>query len=360
MLLRIPNYLFVALILFTSCGKKDPAPTRTFRMGFQNSAPRYDDLNLIKSALRMWVEPGDVADAAMITREVPWANLLAGQSAGAFVNDNYKGLVDYYRQHNLELWVYIDPENGLNRSSDSQPLAAAGKSIADDDAQKIYREFVIAMDSILKPEHIGLALETNLIRLLAPSSIYNGVKKAANDAANDLKARQTKATLSVSIQADVAWGSLQGTFQYIGIAQDLSDFSFANEFGISSYPYFAYPDPKDIPPDYYSKIRDDISKPVFVSEGGWSSQTIAGPNNNQLQGSEQKQSDYILKQSDMLNAANATAVFSLTFTDIDLSAVPAGVDPSIGYFAYLGVVDKDLKSKKAFESWKKVFARSRQ
>lgn len=322
-------------------------------MGFQNSAPRYDDFDMVIKTLQMWVDPGDVA---MITTEVPWTELLAGQPAADYVNTNYKGLVDYYRQHNLRLWVYIDPENGLNRSSDSQTLAAAGKSIADDDAQKIYRKFVIAMDSILKPEHIGLALETNLIRLSAPSAIYNGVKKAANDAAQDLKTRNTQASLSVSVQADVAWGSLQGTFQYTGIAQDLSDFSFVTELGISSYPYFAYEDPKDLPADYYDRIQNDASMPVFVSEGGWTSQGITGPNNNQLQGSEQIQSDYILKQADMLNRADATALFSLTFTDIDLTTVPSGVDPTVKYFAYLGVVDKDLNPKQSFDAWKKIFS----
>lgn len=157
---RLGKILLVAglAVLSTTCrDKDDPAPGRTFRMGFQASAPRYDDFDLLVKTIRMWAEPGDA-------------------------------------------------------------------------------------------DHLGLALETNLIRAASPATIYNGVKKAM------------------------------------------------------------------------------------------------------------KQSAYILKQSEMLNEAKAIGLFSLTFTDIDLTALPDGVDPSIQYFAYLGVVDKDLNAKPAFESWKKIFA----
>ena len=86
--------------------------------------------------------------------------------------NNYKGLVEYYRSKGLKLWVYVDPQNGLDRASDARELVAAGKSIADADMQNIYRRFVVVMDSVLSPEHLGLALETNLIRAAASPAIY--------------------------------------------------------------------------------------------------------------------------------------------------------------------------------------------
>lgn len=340
-----------------SCNKDEPAPTRTFRMGFQNSAPRFDDFNLFVKALQMWVDPGNVADAAMITTEVPWKELLGGQSAVKYVVDNYAGLAAYYRQHNLKLWVYVDPGNGLNRSSDAQALVDAGKSIADDETQTIYNRFVIVMDSVLKPEHLGLALEVNMIRIASPPSIYSAIRKAANDVASKLKLRNSKALLSVSVQADVSWGSITGTYQYTDIQQELSDFGFIEELGISSYPYFGYTSPADIPHDYYSKIADEAGMPVFVSEGGWPSQSFAGPNNAQIVSSESRQAEYFSKQAELLTHARAIGLFSLTFTDIDVSAIPPGVDPTIQYFTYLGVVDKDLKEKEAFEKWRELFAR---
>ena len=349
-------FIIIMISAFPGCKDNDPTPTRTFRMGFQNSAPRFDDFDLILQTLKMWVDPGDIADAAMITTEVPWTELLAGQTAVDYVVNNYKGLVDYYRQHDLKLWVYVDPANGLNRTSDAQALVTAGKSIANEDMQAIYRRFVIVMDSVLKPDHLGLALETNLIRVASPSTLYMGIRKAATDVAGELKLRNSKAILSISVQADLVWGGPSQSMGYTSIADDLEHFPFVQEMGISSYPYFEYSDPKDIPHDYYSAIALEAKMPVFVSEGGWSSQTVTGPDNIQIAGSATNQADYILKQAHMLNEAKAIAMFSLTFTDIDPAAIPPGVEPTIQYFTSLGVVDKDLQPKPALEKWKEIFA----
>jgi hypothetical protein len=341
--------------LTSSCKKDDAVPaTRSYRMGYQNSAPRYDDFNLIIQSLQLW---STRADAAMITTEVPWDSLYAGQSIQRYVLNNYSGLVDYYRTNNFKLWVYIDPANGLNRSADANALVARGKSIAQDDVQKLYRRFVVVMDSMLKPDHLGLALETNLIRVASSSAIYNGVKKAANDAVADVRAVDPTVKLSVSVQADVAWGNLNGNGNYVGIDQDLTDFPFLQELGISSYPYFNLSKPEDLPIDYYAKLVTGKSLPVFVSEGGWTSQTFTGPNQKIITGSATLQQDYITRQSQLLDQAKAIAVFQLTFTDIDLDHLPNNVDPTIKYFAFLGLVDINLQPKPSLTTWDNVFKR---
>jgi hypothetical protein len=354
---RFSGLLLMALLsLSFSCKKDDTAPaTRSYRMGFQNSAPRYDDFNLIIQSLQLW---STRADAAMITTEVPWDSLYAGHSIQHYVLNNYSGLVDYYRTNNFKLWVYVDPANGLNRASDANALVAMRKSIAQDDVQKLYRRFVVVMDSMLKPDHLGLALETNLIRAASSPSIYNGVKKAANDAAADVRTINATVKLSVSVQADVAWGNLNGNGNYVGIDQDLADFSFVQELGISSYPYFSLSKPEDLPTDYYAKLVAGKSLALFVSEGGWTSQTFTGPNQATITGSTALQQAYITRQSQLLDQAKAIAVFQLTFTDIDLDHLPAGADPTIKYFAYLGLVDISLQLKPSLMTWDAIFKRT--
>jgi hypothetical protein len=352
---RFSGFLLMGLLGLISCKKDDAVPaTRSYRMGFQNSAPRYDDFNLIIQSLQLW---STRADAAMITTEVPWDSLYAGHSIPHYVLNNYSGLVDYYRINNFKLWVYIDPANGLNRASDANALVAMGKSIAQDDVQKLYRRFVVVMDSMLKPDHLGLALETNLIRAASSASIYNGVKKAANDAVADVRAIDPTVKLSVSVQADVAWGGLNGNGSYIGINQDFADFPFVQELGISSYPYFDIAKPEDLPIDYYAKLVAGKTLPVFVSEGGWTSQTFTGPNQEVITGSTALQQAYIVRQSQLLDHAKAVAVFQLTFTDIDLDHLPTNTDPTIKYFAYLGLVDVNLQPKPSLSEWDNIFKR---
>jgi hypothetical protein len=91
----------------------------------------------------------------------------------------------------------------LDRTTDAVDLQQANKSIADADMQLLYKKFVLAMDSVLNPEHLGLALETNLIRDAAPAAIYTGVKTAANAAAA-VRARNATVPLSISVQVDHA------------------------------------------------------------------------------------------------------------------------------------------------------------
>jgi hypothetical protein len=310
---------------------------RSYRMGFATSAPR-PVLNLVVESLDLWTQH---ADAAIISTEVPWDSLISGENPVTYVTDNYAQLVGIYRSKNMKLWVYIDPENGLNRASDSYPLVSLGESIAQPAAQQVYRRFVVVMDSLLRPDHLGLALETNLVRLAAPDSIYEGVKAAVNGAAADVRGVDKAVPLGVSVQAEVAWGKLGGT-SYPGVAQDFTDFPFLQELGISSYPYLGgFASPSAIPLNYYSQLGAGHSIPLFVSEGGWSS-AYGGPI---------VQAAYIDRQGQLLAQAQAIGVFQLTFTDLDLSGWGSVDSAGLYPFAFLGVVDSSFNPKPALAAW---------
>jgi hypothetical protein len=339
--------LIILLLVCNACHKDDVKPaTRTYRMGFQNSAPHQTFEEAIQS-LNMWTLR---ADAAIIAADVPWDSLFSGVTSEEFVLENYKGLVDFYRSKNLALWVYIEPANGLDRSAEAKPLVDKGKSMTEAEVQDLYRRFTFVMDSILNPEHLGLVLETNLIRDLAPQLTYEAIKKAANDAAIEIRAYDSDVKLSVSVQVDWAWGRLSDNAQpYKGIAQDFIDFPFIEELGLSSYPYFGFSDPQDIPIDYYSKLVEGKDMPIVISEGGWSSETVGS-----YEGTLQKQYDYFTRQRQLLDNAKAIALFQLTFTDIDVSSFP-GTPANLALFAHLGLVDINLDAKPALEKWDELF-----
>ncbi len=348
--MRLLIYLLTILFV-ASCSDDAPPSHRTYKMGFQNSAPRFDDFDLFIQSLQMWTQR---ADAAMITTEPPWEELLDGQDPVTYVVDNYKGLVDYYRSLGFELWVYIDPQNGLDRTSDAQELVAAGRSIAEPEIQALYQRFVVVMDSVLNPEHLGLALETNLIRDAAPAVIYNGVKQAAQDAAAQLTSLDPDVKLSISVQVDYAWGKLGGE-TYLGVSQDFTDFPFIEELGLSSYPYLGWDSPNELPANYYSKLVEGRDIPVFVAEGGWTSESIRiAP--FVINSSPEKQRDYINRHHQLLNTVKATGYFQLVFTDLDLAALPPEVNDNIRFFAFLGLVDEELDPKPALAAWDKLYA----
>jgi hypothetical protein len=316
-------------------------------MGFSAIPPRMNQAEAL-TVLDLWTPR---ADAAIMHISPPWAALLSGTSATTAVNANELPLATYYRAKNLQIVVMVDVTDGLNRASEAPELVKLGRSISEPAVQQVYRQFVLALSSIVRPDYLGLAAETNLIRIAAPASLYAALKQMVNAAASDLQFTGSSATRYVSVQVDVAWGRLLQNNVYQGIEQDFADFPFIRALGLSSYPYFGFADPDEIPLDYYSRLPNGRSLPLMVVEGGWASTTV-GTTVSSLE----EQARFIRRHAKMLDSAKASAVFQLTFTDLDVASwnLPSG--SILPLFASLGMVDVNLQPKPALAVWDSLFA----
>ena len=330
---------------------RDPALTRSYRMGFSAIPPTTNQATAVAS-LDMW---STRADAAIMHVDVQWAAMLAGNSAATAARANALDLANYYRAHNLPIVLMLDVTNGLARNQEAPELVAAGRSITEQAIQQLYRDYVVAIVDVVRPTYIGLAAETNLIRAAAPRAVYDAVVRMTNAAAGDLRARGVTTPLYVSVQVETAWGRLAGGGPggYVGIEDDLRDFPFIAALGLSSYPYLAgFTTPEDIPTDYYSRIPGARSLPLMVVEGGWTSGSVGT-----LQSSPQMQARYIHRQSELLDAAKGVALFQLTFTDLDIASIPQPPGSILPLFAALGMVDTQLKPKPALAVWDSLYTR---
>ena len=330
-------------------------PTRSYFMGFSVVPPR-PDLKLAVRSLDIWTKH---ADAAIMHMDVPWALMLAGTSAEDALRKDGVDLEKYYRSKHLKLVVTIDVTNGLARESEAAALVAAQRSITEPEIQRLYRNFVRAVVEMVRPDYLGLAAETNLIRLAAPRPVYDAVVRMTNDAAADVRRLRSASALPLyaSIQVETAWGRLtrQGSGGFIGIAEDLRDFPFNNVLALSSYPYLGgFKDPGDMPLDYYTRLRGGRALPEMVVEGGWPSASVRGV----FSSSPEIQARYIARQTELLDNANAIGVFQLSFTDLDVGSFPKPVPAILPLFATLGLVDTDLKPKPSLPTWDRVFARA--
>jgi hypothetical protein len=332
-------------------GPTGAAPTRTYRMGFASFPPR-PDLALLVQTVQTWAQR---ADAGLILSEPPWDSLIAGVSPETLVRRNELGLAEFYRALGLRVVCSIDPTNGLDRSSDSAPLVAAGRSLTEPAIQQLYRDYAVAMDTLVRPDYLSVASETNLIRAIAPPALYSAVVQNAADAAAAVRAADPSVQLYTTVQVEVAWGRLvpAGTFQ--GIAQDRADFPFIQALGISSYPYLGgWGDPDNLPPDYYTRLVQGSPIPVLMIEGGWSSDTVLS-----VPCTPDHQRRYIEKHAQLLDAVQAVAWFQITFTDLDVAAYQVQYG-DLTPFAYLGLVDVNLMPKPALAPWDAIFRRQRQ
>jgi len=322
-------------------------PARTFRMGFSAFPPRPTNEAAL-ATIDVWSRR---ADAAIIHNSVPYQALLSGTNAATYVNTVDLPLANIYKAKGLQLAITVDVTDGLNRAAEDPALVALKRSIAEPAVQLAYRQYVQALVSAIRPEYLGLAAETNLIRGQAPAAVYSAMVQMTNAAASDVKALGGKQpVLYASVQADFAWGPPPAAYK--GVEQDFRDFPFVQAIAISSYPYFVYPDPDQIPLDYYTRLAAGRTLPILVVEGGWTSASVG-----QIQSSAAKQARYVRRHEKLLDSAKAVAVFQLTFTDLDLSSLQVPPGSNLPLFASLGFVDANLSPKAVLATHDSVFMR---
>jgi len=343
--------MLLGVVLLAGCGSDSSGPggaERSFRMGFSALPPRADTAAVLPTLTLA----AQHSDAGLIQLSIPWQTLLEGVAAAVEVRIVRLPLVSYYRGSGKPITVALDVTDGLDRAREDPALVAAGRSITEPAIQALYRDYVNAVDTILHPEYLSLAAETNLVRLAAPPPVYAALVTMTGAAAAELRAHATTARLLVSVQVETAWGGLQGGTGFVGIAQDRADFPFIDALGLSSYPWLGgYQVPEDIPLDYYTRLVAEDPIPALVLEGGWPS-VPAGP----VSSTPDLQSRYIRRHAAILEAAGAAAVFQITFTDLDLSATPPPPGSVLPLFAHLGLVDSALGPKPALSVWDSLLA----
>ncbi len=351
----------LAALLAPGCSKSPSAPpasgpARSWAMGFAGIPPVPDEAVAI-ATIDLWSRR---ADTAIQHASVPWDSLLAGMPADTIVRRLELPLMRYYRLgKGLKIVYEIDPTNGLNRGAEDPALVRLGRSISEPQVQAAYRAWAAAIDTIVHPDWLGLACETNLVRLAAPPSLYAALGTLARSTAESLSAMHSRRpslprpVLYSSVQVETAWGRLGGGGAYVGIATDLADFPFSQVLGLSSYPYLGgFAEPEEIPLDYFSRIATDAARPVMVVEGGWPTQSYAT-----YVTSAAEQARWVRRQAQLLDAARAIGWYGLEFADLALSQWPGTVDPSLRLFASIGFVDSALTPKPSLATWDSLFAR---
>jgi hypothetical protein len=325
-----------------------PTATRTFRLGFSALPPRLDTLTLLHG-VDLW---STRAELAIIHEELPWTDLLAGMTADAILDRDKVQLVQYFRSKGLLLVFMGDLDDGLSRGEEAPQLRALSRSITEPAVQQVYRDYMAAVVRKLSPEYLGLAAETNLIRLAAPPSLYAAVVQAANACAADLQALNVTAPLMVSVQVETAWGLLGGGGAFAGVDIDFADFPFVQWLGLSSYPYFAFAQPEDIPADYYSRLFIGHVVPAMVLEGGWTSASVGA-----ITSSPDLQARYVTRHAQLLDSIAARGYVQLEFADIDLASLPPPVPANLPLFVDIGLTDSNFAAKPALAAWDALFAR---
>ena len=344
--------LLAAVALACSAGTAPHrGPPRTFRLGFSATPPR-PTTEAVLQTIDAWRPHADVA---LITQTVPWRALLSGTDAPLLVRRDLAGLAALYRRRDLPVIVQLDVTDGLAREREAPELVALGRSIAEPEVQQRYREYLLAVDSILHPDYLGLAMETNLVRTIAPSRVYDAMRTMVAAGAAALSAQGSPARRFVSVQVETAWGRLPAGGSFVGVAEDRADFPFVQALGLSSYPFLGgFSEPEEVPIDYYERLARSggPALPLLVVEGGWSSTSVPG-----VISSPDRQARWIRRQMALADRAALVAVTQITYTDLDAASYQVPTSSILPLFARLGLVNMSFEPKPALAEWDRALRR---
>jgi hypothetical protein len=124
--------------------------------------------------------------------------------------------------------------------------------------------------------------------------------------------------------------------------------------GLSSYPYFVFGQPEDMPNDYYSRLLVGRTLPAMVVEGGWTS-AAAGT----IASTPEKQARYITRHAQLLDSVSARGLVQLVYADLDLATFPPPIPPNLPLFVNIGLTDSNFADKPALPAWDALHARQR-
>ena len=329
-------------------GPPPPPPplTRSFAMGWAPTPPRLDEAVLfavIDSLIR-------VAEFTIIQQPVPWPELLAGQPMADLIEER-GGLVDFLRAKGLSIVFLVDPLDGLDRRKEDPELLAAGRSILEPEIRAMHDEWVRRIAARVRPVYLGLASEINTLAARGDAALYAQILDMINTLAPEVRQISPSTEVFVSFQVDEANGALgDPLIDHFALIDDFD----IDALGLSSYPVFAFDRPADVPGDYLARFDAATDLPLIMVEGGWSSADTP-----LTRGTPQEQVDYFRRYEELLDGIRAELWVLLTFADLDIASfgLPPARSATLSNFAFMGIVDADLRRKPSYAEWVRIFQR---
>ncbi len=325
---------------------------RSWKMGFSRVPPRHEAADQLACLDKMRGR----CEFVVLQEQLPWTELLAGVSPQALVDHEIMPLVNAARSRGFDVVFLMETGDGSSRGEEPPALRALGRSLGEKSVQALFVEMARAIARTVRPSVLGLATESNAVRLLGTPAYYGAVIAAASAAAAAVKRDGYAGELMVSIQVEVAHGRMPGQPAFIGTAGDLRDFPFVEVFGFSSYPHYAFALPEEIPADYYSRLLPAGGPKMIVVEGGW-------PTAGSLYGrttSVALQQRYLRKQATLLDSVSARGVAQLLIADLDLALWTADAAQGLATFASLGLMGSRYQAKTSLKVWDNLYARKLQ
>jgi hypothetical protein len=311
----------------------------------------------IESVLNHFEALGEHADFILIQPNVPWEDFVDGIEGESQSREDIRNQVVLAEMNSLDWEFVIDPLNGLNRREFSRLPDGWEASFSNPDIRRAFTNFTLWCLREFNPRYLGLASEINTYMDAYPEDVEHYLS-LYREVYSRVKAEAPDTQVFVTFQ----WDDLNNMFAQAAEGRQRFDTNWEQVeafepeldiWAISTYPYFVF-NGEPIPDDYYSPLLERTTKPLAVSEGGFSSRSF-GP----IVSSEEAQVDYLnaidVQIGERLSFWVYLILSDLNMDSIEKAMMANGMDEqdidTLRMFATIGLRESGGTPKPALAVW---------
>ncbi|MDP3954989.1 MAG: type II secretion system protein [bacterium] len=313
----------------------------------------YFPLNSIYNSPLAWSKAKDVAHVAFIQRH--WRESLNSSNQNFY--DALAQEVSEAKNNGLKIYLAFEVLSP-DRSSLELPAGLVG-DFSTPVVQNAYINMVSSVAAAYKPDYFILNVEINSYKSYQPAdysaykALYNSAYDAVKSASNNTKIAVSLAYIDVDGINCIDGGDKTIFNNYIADFQTKMDI-----LAVSTYP-LCYFDPAVIPENFLDELASFSSKPLFIAETGWMSESFTIPPSFTFPSSPQLQADFVNRLKTMADYAinqgkNIDAINYVAIVDMETSICDAiiAINPAMGWYCTLALIDKNGTEKTAFQRMK--------
>ncbi len=205
----------------------------------------------------------DVKDTFRLANELGNHVILISEWDSDMDPNNIKIVRDFTHAQGMKFHLHISPISLDNQRQDPAiPKRAGGDSFGNASVRTAFIAHALSMAE-LKPDVLALGTEVDL--LAKNTKEFDQYVSLAKETYDAVKKKYPSQTITISFQ----WDNLRKAdpAKILPLFKDSLDI-----YSFTTYPYFFYKDPVEIPKDYYTAIRTYLpTERLGFSEIGWAS-----------------------------------------------------------------------------------------
>jgi len=241
---------------------------RSYLLGFSDVPPELTD----EAYVRQFDFAAAYGEAILLQRPPAWADFLPGASVSDALRDEVLAAREAARARDLAVVVALDPFDPANRARlDALPPGYEGRSLADPDLLTAFTAEAEFIARNMRPDFLVLGSEINATYERNPEA-YFAFLEAYRAAYDVVKRASPQTQVLVTFQYEELLGVVPELPPHAPRWELLDDLGLRLDLlGLTSYPSFAYPTARKVPPEYYLQLVEHTDRPVAFVGVGFSS-----------------------------------------------------------------------------------------